>query len=139
MGHLELWPAELSASLRATSGISRLQKTLTPIPGLFHSVLTQGRGNHDSNRTASQTVNVVSDGARQMDERVAGEQSLQSGAVESGEKRTVQDFFPAPALAGSREVLQMLRLGMHDVEVGRSGCEDGILRAGRQPAAELVF
>jgi hypothetical protein len=74
-----------------------------------------------------------------MDERVAGQQSLQPGAVESGEKRTIQDFFPAPPLAGSREILQMLRLGMHDVEVGRSRREDGILRVGRQPTAELVF
>jgi hypothetical protein len=74
-----------------------------------------------------------------MDECVAGQQSLQPGAVESSEKRTVQDFFPAPPLVGSREVLQMLRLGMHDVEMGRSGCEDGILRVGRQPTAELVF
>jgi hypothetical protein len=134
-----LSPAEFSAGLGATRDVSRLQRTLTPIPGLFHSVLTQGRGNHDCNRTASQTVNVVSDGARQMDERVAGQQSLQPGAVESREKRTVQDFFPAPPLVGSREVLSMLRLGLHDVEVGRSRCEDGILRARRQPAAEFVF
>jgi hypothetical protein len=74
-----------------------------------------------------------------MDEHVAGEQSLQPGAVESGKKRNVQDFFPAHPLVDSRQVLQMLRLGMHDVEVGRSGSEDGILRAGRQPTAELVF
>jgi hypothetical protein len=40
-----------------------------------------------------------------MDERVAGQQSLQPGAVESGEKRSVQDFFPAPPLVGSREIL----------------------------------
>jgi hypothetical protein len=53
-----------------------------------------------------------------MDERVAGQQSLQSGAVESSEKRIIQDFFPAPALAGSSEVFQMLGLRMHDVEVG---------------------
>jgi hypothetical protein len=53
-----------------------------------------------------------------MDERVAGQQPLQSGAVESGEKRAIQDFFPTPPLAGSGEVFQMLRLGLHDVEVG---------------------
>jgi hypothetical protein len=72
----------------------------------------------DSNRTASQTVNVVPDGTRQMDDHVAGQQSLQPGAVESCEKCTVQDFFPAPPLVGAREILQMLRVGMHDVEVG---------------------
>jgi hypothetical protein len=53
-----------------------------------------------------------------MDEPVAGQQSIQSGAVESGEKRAVQDFFPAPSLAGPSEVFQMLGLRMHDVEVG---------------------
>ena len=61
---------------------------------------------------------MVPDGARQMDERVASQQSLQPGAMESGEKRSVQDFFPAPPLVGAREILQMLWLGMHDVEVG---------------------
>ncbi len=50
--------------------------------------------------------------------RVAGQQSLQSGAVESGEKRAIQDVFPTPPLAGSGEVFQMLGLRMHDVEVG---------------------
>jgi hypothetical protein len=74
-----------------------------------------------------------------MDERVAGQQSLQSGAVESGEKRAIQDFFPAPPLAIPGEVFQMLGLRMHDVEVGWSRCEGGILRAGRQSLAELVF
>jgi hypothetical protein len=61
---------------------------------------------------------VVPDGARQMDERMAGQQSLQSRAVESGEKRAIQDIIPTPPLAGSGEVFQMLGLRMHDVEVG---------------------
>ena len=73
---------------------------------------------HDTDGTAGQTVDVVPDGPDQMDERVAGQQSLQSGAVESGEKRAVQDVFPTPPLAGSGEVFQMLGLRMHDVEVG---------------------
>jgi hypothetical protein len=42
----------------------------------------------------AKTVDVVPDGPDQMDERVAGQQSLQSGAVESGEKRVIQDFLP---------------------------------------------
>jgi hypothetical protein len=134
-------PRTAAGELGRTTGISRLQSSLTPVPVVFHSVLTQvSRGaTDDSNRTPSQTVNVVPNGPRQMDERVAGQQSLQPGAVESGEKRTVQDSFPAHPLAGSREILQMLRLGMHDVEMGRSRSEDGILRVGRQPTPELVF
>jgi hypothetical protein len=85
---------------------------------------------HDTNGTAGQAVDVVPDGSDQMDEPLAGQQSLQSGAVESGEKRAIQDFFPAPPLAGSGEIFQMLRLRMHDVAVGRSRCEDRILWAG---------
>jgi len=73
---------------------------------------------HDTNRTAGQAIDVVPDGSDQMDERVAGQQSLQSGAVEPGEKRTIQDFFSTPPLAGPGEVFQMLGLRMHDVEVG---------------------
>jgi hypothetical protein len=61
---------------------------------------------------------VVPDGPDQMDERVAGQQSLQSGAVVSAEKRAIQDVFPTNPLAVSGEVLQMLGLRMHDVEVG---------------------
>jgi hypothetical protein len=81
-------------------------------------LLQQDRLLHDTNGTAGQAVDVVPDGPHQMDERVAGQQSLQSGAVESGEKRTIQDFFPTPPLAGSGEVFQMLGLRMHDVAVG---------------------
>jgi hypothetical protein len=77
-----------------------------------------GSPTHDTNGTAGQAVDVVPDGSDQMDEPVAGQQSLQSWAVESGEKRTFQDFFPASPLAGASEVFQMLGLRMHDVEVG---------------------
>jgi hypothetical protein len=82
---------------------------------------------------------VVPDGPDQMAVVVAGQQSLQSGAVVAGEKRPIQDVFPTRPLAGPGEVFQMLGLRMHDVEVGRSGCEDGILRAGRQSVAAPVF
>jgi hypothetical protein len=53
-----------------------------------------------------------------MDGRVASQQSLQSRSLESAEKRGIPDFFPAHPLARSGEVLQMLWLRMHDVEVG---------------------
>jgi hypothetical protein len=94
---------------------------------------------YDIDGTAGQAVDVVPDGSDQVDEPVAGQQSLQSGTVESGKKRTIPDFFSAPPLVGSGEVFQMLGLRMHDVEVGGSRCEDRILRAGRQSVAELVF
>jgi hypothetical protein len=108
---------------------------------LFQSVLTQvsREATHDSNRTAGETVNVVPDGPGQMAGVMAGQQPFQSRAVESAEKRTIPDFFPTPSLGVSGEVLQMLRLGMYDVEMGRSRCEDGILRAGWESTAELVF
>jgi len=105
------------------------------------SVLTQAsrEATHDSDRTAGQTVDVVPDGTRQMDGRVASEQPLQSRAVESAEKRAISDFLPTTPLAVSGEVLQMLRLRMHDVEVGRPGRENGLLRVGWQSLAKLVF
>jgi len=59
--------------------------------------------------------------------------------VGPGEKCHIQDFFPKSPLASAGEVLQMLWFGMHDVEMGGQGREKGILRAGRQSAAELVF
>lgn len=103
------------------------------------SVLPSREATHDINRTPSQTVDVVPDGPHQMDERMAGQQSLQSWAVESGEKCALQDFFPTHPLAGSGEVFQVLGFGMHDVAVGRSRCEDGILRPRRQSVAAPVF
>jgi len=70
---------------------------------------------------------------------VASQQSVQSWSLEPAEKRIFPDVLPATPLAVSGEVLQMLRLGMYDVEVGGSGREDGLLRAGRQSHAKLVF
>jgi len=74
--------------------------------------------NHDTDGTPSQTVDVVSDGPDQMGERVASQQSLQSWSLEPAEERTIPDFLPTPPLAVPGEVLQMLGLRMHDVEVG---------------------
>src|SRR5262249_5085458 len=107
----------------------------------FQSVLTLAaeRATHDSNRAASQTVDVVPDGTREMDGVVASQQSLQSWSVEPAEECTVSDLLSATPLAGSSEVLQMFRLGMHDVEMGGPGRENGVLRVGRQSLAELVF
>jgi hypothetical protein len=74
-----------------------------------------------------------------MDECVASQQSLQSWSLEPAEKRPVPDFFPTTPLGVPGEILQMRRLGMHDVEMGRPGREDGLLRIGRQSIAKLVF
>jgi hypothetical protein len=74
-----------------------------------------------------------------MAEGVASQQSLQSWSLEPAEKRAISDFLPANPLAVSGEVLQMLRLGMHDVEMVRPGGENGLLRVSRQSPAELVF
>ena len=73
---------------------------------------------HDTNGTAGQTVDVVPDGPDQVDERVAGQQSLQSWPLESAEECAIPDFLPASPLAIPGEVFQMLGLRMHDVEVG---------------------
>jgi hypothetical protein len=121
--------------------IGAVAKTLTAVRGLFQSVLTQAsrEATHDSNRAAGQTVDVVPDGTGQMAEGVASQQSLQSWSVEPAEKRGVSDFLSTTPLALSGEVLQMLRLGMHDVAMGRPGGQNGLLRIGWQSPAELVF
>jgi len=121
--------------------IGAVAKTLTAVRGLFQSVLTQAsrEATHDSNRAAGQTVDVVPDGTGQMAEGVASQQSLQSWSLEPAEKRAISDFLPANPLAVSGEILQMLRLGMHDVEMVRPGGENGLLRVSRQSPAELVF
>jgi len=82
---------------------------------------------------------VVPDGTGQMAEGVASQQSLQSWSLEPSEKRAISDFLPTNPLAVSGEVLQMLRLGMHDVEMVGPGGENGLLRVSRQSPAELVF
>jgi hypothetical protein len=94
---------------------------------------------HDTNGTAGQTVDVVPDGPDQMAGVVAGQQSLQSWSLEPAEKCAISDFLPKYPLALPGEVLQMLRVRMHDVEMGRQGGENGLLRVSRQSPAELVF
>jgi len=74
-----------------------------------------------------------------MAEGVASQQSVKSWSLEPAEKRTISDFLPANPLALSGEVLQMLRLRMHDVEMVRPGGENGFLRVSRQSPAELAF
>jgi hypothetical protein len=114
---------------------------LTPVQGLFQSVLTQAsrEATHDSDRAAGQTVDVVPDGAGQVAKGVARQQSFQSWSLEPAEKRSISDFLPTNPLALSGEILQVLWLGMHDVEMGRPGGEDGLLRLSRQSPAKLVF
>jgi hypothetical protein len=138
---LALDRAEVRTWRRQAGVIGAVAKTLTPVPGLFQSVLTQAsrEATHDSDRAAGQTVDVVPDGTGKMAEGVASQQSLQSRSVEPAEKRAISDFLPTAPLALSGEVLQMLRLGMHDVEMGRPGGENGLLRVSRQSPAELVF
>jgi hypothetical protein len=123
--------------VRVNGGRKELDTRSGVVPGLV--IQASREATDDSDRATGQTGNVVPDGARQMAGVVAGEQSLQSRAVESAEKRIFPDFFPTTPLAVSGEVLQMLRFGMHDVEMGRQECENRILRAGRQSAAKLVF
>jgi hypothetical protein len=77
-----------------------------------------GWSTHDTDGTAGQTDDVVPDGADQMDEHVAGEQSLESWSLEPAEERPIPDFLPTNPLAVPSEVFQVLGLRMHDVEVG---------------------
>ena len=80
--------------------------------------LSAGWPTHDTDGTAGQTDDVVSDGPDQMGKRVAGQQPLQPWSLEPAEERAIPDFLPTNPLAVPGEVFQMLGLGMHDVEVG---------------------
>src|SRR5712691_1015194 len=134
-------PSRAEVRRRQAGAIGAVARTLDTCSRVVQSVLTQvsREATHDSDRAAGQTVDVVPDGTGQMAEGVASQQSLQSWSVEPAEKRAISDFLPANPLAVSGEVLQMLRLGMHDVEMVRPGGENGLLRVSRQSPAELVF
>jgi hypothetical protein len=114
---------------------------LTTDPGFAETRFRQvsREATHDVNGTPGQTVDVVPDGPNQMDERVAGQQPLQSWSLEPAKERAIPDFLPTSPLAVPGEVFQVLGLRMHDVEVGGPRCEDGILRAGGQSVAEFAF
>jgi hypothetical protein len=128
-----------SVPIHASIGVVEKLETFVTVLSKYPALKASREATHDSDRAAGQTIDVVPDGTRQMAGVVAGQQSLQSRAVESAEKRTIPDFFPAAPLAASGEVLSMFRLGMHDVEMGRQECENGILRLGRQSTAKFVF
>jgi hypothetical protein len=136
-----LVPARQGANRRQAGAIGVVARTLDTCSRVVQSVLTQvsREATHDSDRAAGQTVDVVPDGTGQMAEGVASQQSLQSWSVEPAEKRSVSDFLSTTPLALSGEVLQMLRLGMHDVAMGRPGSQNGLLRVSWQSPAELVF
>jgi hypothetical protein len=70
---------------------------------------------------------------------VASQQSLQSWSLEPVQERTISHVLPTNPLAVSGKVLPLLRLRMHDVEVGGPGRQNGLLRVGRQSIAEFVF
>lgn len=82
---------------------------------------------------------MVPDGPGAVDIQGCCIQSLKSRPLGPGEERDIPDPFSAAALAGSGKVLQMLWLGMHDVEMVRQGLENGILRTGGKSAAKPVF
>jgi hypothetical protein len=107
------------------------------VPGV--TAQASREASHDRDGATGQADDVVSDGADQ----VAGEaprlQPLKSRPLGPAEKCSIPDLFSANSLAVPGKVLPVLRLGMHDVEMGRPGNQDGLLRAGRQPIAKPVF
>jgi hypothetical protein len=80
---------------------------------------TRLEATHDSDRTASQTNDVVPDGTRAVAIQSCCVQSRQSGSLGPVQERTIPNFFSASPLAVPGEVLQVLWFGMHDVEMGR--------------------
>ena len=94
---------------------------------------------HDSNGATGQADDVVSDGADQMADQTSRLQPVESWQVGPAQEPAVHNPFSAPPLGVPGEVLQVLRIGMHDVEMVGSGIENGLLRTGRQSPAEPVL
>jgi hypothetical protein len=84
------------------------------------SVLTQAKveAAHDSTGAASQTIDVVPDGAHTICGNRPAIQSLQTLLVAPAKERDLSHAVSTNSLVVPGEILQMLWLGMHDVEMG---------------------
>jgi hypothetical protein len=104
-------------------------------------VITQAsrEASHDRDGATGQADDVVSDGADQMAGETPCLQPLKPGPLGSGKKCSFPDPLPAHPLAVPGQVLQVLRLRMHDVALDRPGSKNGLLRAGWKSAPEPVF
>jgi len=94
---------------------------------------------HDSNGATGQANDVVSDGADQMADQTPCLQPFKSGQVGTAQKPDVHNTLSAAPLGIPGEVFQVLRIWLHDVEMGRPGGKNGFLRTGRQSAAKPVL
>ena len=94
---------------------------------------------HDSDGATGQADDVVSNGADQMADPASCVQPFKSRRVGATQKPIIHRSFPAAPLGVPGEVFQMLRIRMHDVEMGGPGRKNGLLRIGRQPAAKPVL
>jgi hypothetical protein len=72
---------------------------------------------HDRNRATSQADDVVSDGTNKMADQTSCLQPFQSGQMGPAQEPAVRDTFSATPLGVPVEVFQMLRIGLHDVEM----------------------
>jgi hypothetical protein len=118
-----------------------IRKELDTCSRVVPSVFTQAKleATHDSIRAAGQANDVVPDGAHAICGNRLRIQSLKTPSLAPAKERDLSHAVSTNSLVDPREVLQMLRLGMHDVEMGRPGRENGLLRVGRQSTAKLVF
>jgi hypothetical protein len=114
-----------------------LRNVPTSVPGAITPASREA--SHDSNGATSQANDVVSDGADQMAGQTSCLQPFKSRQVGTAQKPVIHNSFSATPLGVQGEIFQVLRIWVHDVEMGRSGRKDGLLRNGRQSAAKLVF
>jgi hypothetical protein len=73
---------------------------------------------HDHDGTTGQADDVVSDGAYQVADQAPRLQPFKSRQVGPVQKQTVHHPLSAAPLAVPGKVFQVLRIGMHDVEMG---------------------
>jgi hypothetical protein len=66
-------------------------------------------------------------------------QPFKSRQVGKAQEPDIHNSVSETPLAVPGEVFQVLRIWVHDVEMGRPGLKDGLLRIGRQSGAEPVL
>jgi hypothetical protein len=94
---------------------------------------------HDINRATGQANDVVSDGPDQMAGQASCLQPFESRPVGTAQKPDIHHSLSATSLGIPGKVFQVLRIRLHDVEMGRPGRKDGFLWTGRQSAPEPVL
>jgi hypothetical protein len=114
-------PFDVSPDLRKVPG-SGQDGVITP---------ASREASHDHSGATGQADDVVSDGADQMANQTSCLQPVKSRQMGPVQEPDIHNTVSTTPLAVPGEILQVLRFGMHDVEMERPGGKNGFLRTGR--------